>query len=422
MKKIIILGFGLVVSAAAVAQTALVKEVERKMKSSADNYPANLEQLKPAFSDPETTNSAYPYFVAGKGGYDFFDQLEGYKAVGNKPVDDKVMGNAIIDAYGYMKQALLNDTIVDEKGKVKTKYSKDIVKMIAENGVKGNFKMAASFLSDAKDMNAAYRALEIDMELPNLAFLGKSAPLPDLDSIRCMNYNYMGQLAYFANPPMKAEAAEAWRNAGRLGNEECYDNAIAVASEIGDRELIESIANEAFAKYGKQSYIAALINLYVKEKEYDKALDMVNKAMVTNPDNAVLYNAKGILVENQVNEEGIAPEVAEAANAEALQLYKRASELDPNNAESHYHYGRMLANSAYKISDSDEVSQLSAVEYNKLREEKILPIFKQAAEELEKCIAIDKEANRQAFSILRNLYYNLGDEENMNRVTELERE
>lgn len=152
MKKIIILGFGLVVSAAAVAQTALVKEVERKMKSSADNYPANLEQLKPAFSDPETTNSAYPYFVAGKGGYDFFDQLEGYKAVGNKPVDDKVMGNAIIDAYGYMKQALLNDTIVDEKGKVKTKYSKDIFKLI--NSHYSDYDKAARYLYGAGDIMA----------------------------------------------------------------------------------------------------------------------------------------------------------------------------------------------------------------------------------------------------------------------------
>lgn len=423
MKKLLMLACGICIAASAFAQEQVLKEADRMLKVEVPDHAKIASMLKQAMADPSTANNVKTWYLAGKNGIQTWQTgYELYMRGDRDKVDEVNMSRSLLEGYDFLSKAITMDTVVDAKGKVKTKYSKDIVKMIAENGVKGNFKMAASFLSDAKDMNAAYRALEIDMELPNLAFLGKSAPLPDLDSIRCMNYNYMGQLAYFANPPMKAEAAEAWRNAGRLGNEECYDNAIAVASEIGDRELIESIANEAFAKYGKQSYIAALINLYVKEKEYDKALDMVNKAMVTNPDNAVLYNAKGILVENQVNEEGIAPEVAEAANAEALQLYKRASELDPNNAESHYHYGRMLANSAYKISDSDEVSQLSAVEYNKLREEKILPIFKQAAEELEKCIAIDKEANRQAFSILRNLYYNLGDEENMNRVTELERE
>ncbi|MDE6144868.1 MAG: hypothetical protein K2F96_01175, partial [Muribaculaceae bacterium] len=239
------------------------------------------------------------------------------------------------------------------------------------------------------------------------------------DSVQGATYYNMGIFAYQAG--MKPEAMNAFLKSARLGHGDvAYDNALAMASELGDRAMIQEIGNEAFARYGKQSYIAELVNLYIREKEYDNALSMINKAISGNPDNAILYNVKGVLVENQVNDENISPEAAEAANAEATELYKKATELDANNAEAHYNYGRMIANKAYKM--SDDAYELSTSDYNKLREETLLPMFKQAAEELERCIAIDKEANRQAFTILKNLYYNMGDEANMERVSQLELE
>lgn len=418
MKKLLMLACGICLAASAFAQESVLKEADRMLKVEVPDHSKIASMLRNAMADPTTANNVKTWFLAGKNGFQTWQTGFEQYMIGNQP-DKRNMSQALIDGYGYFMKALSMDTVVDAKGKVKTKYSKDIVKLVSSNA--SAFKDAGVFLYEVGDLSGAYHAWDIYSELPHQEFLGKSAPLADNDSVQATTYYNMGIFAYQAD--MKPEALDAFLKAGRLGNGDvAYDNALAMATEIGDRAQIEEVANEAFAKYGKQSYIAALINLYIKEKDYDSALAMINKAIETTPDNAVLYNAKGILVENQVNEEGIAPEVADAANAEALQLYKRASELDPNNAEAHYHYGRMLANSAYKISDSDEASQLSTAEYNKLREETILPLFKQAAEELEKCIAIDKETNRQAFSILRNLYYNLGDEANMNRVAELELE
>lgn len=419
MKKLfMLLTCGLCLAGSASAQESVLKEADRMLKVEVPDHGKIATMLRNAMADPTTANNVKTWFLAGKNGFQTWQTGFEQYMIGNQP-DKRNMSQSLIDGYGYFMKALSMDTVVDPKGKVKTKYSKDIVKLISSNATA--FKDAGVFLYESGDLAGAYHAWDIYSELPHQEFLGKSAPVADNDSVQATTYYNMGIFAYQAD--MKPEALDAFLKAGRLGNGDvAYDNALAMATEIGDRAQIEEVANEAFAKYGKQSYIAALINLYIKEKDYDSALAMINKAIETTPDNAVLYNAKGILVENQVNEEGIAPEVADAANAEALQLYKRASELDPNNAEAHYHYGRMLANSAYKISDSDEASQLTTAEYNKLREEKILPLFKQAAEELEKCIAIDKETNRQAFSILRNLYYNLGDEANMNRVAELELE
>ncbi len=416
MKKMLLLACGLCIAGAAFAQEQVLKDAERMLKVEVPDHAKVASMLKGAMADPSTANNVKTWYLAGKNGFQTWQTGYDQYMQGSNP-DKVTMSRSLVDGYAYLMKALPMDTIIDEKGKVKTKYSKDIVKMISSNA--SSFHDAGVFLYESNDMGGAYHAWEIYQELPTLEFLGKSAPAADADSIRAQDYYNMGIFALQAD--MKPESMQSFLKSARFGyGEGAYDNALALASELNDAPMVVEIANEAFGKYGKQNYIAALINLYIQNKEYDKALDMINTAIEGNPNSAVLYNAKGILVENQVNEDGVAPEVVEKANAEALELYKKATEVDPNSAEAHFHYGRMLSNKAYTMSDN--ATDLSIAEYNKLKAETLNPLFKQAAEELEKCISIDKEANRQAFSILKNIYYNLNDEENMNRISQLELE
>lgn len=416
MKKLLLLACGMCIAGSAFAQESVLKEADRMLKVEVPDHAKIASMLKGAMADPSTAENVKTWYLAGKNGVQTWQTGYEQFQIGNKP-DVANMSRALIEGYGYLMKALPMDTVVDPKGKVKTKYSKDIIKLISTNSK--SFYDAGVFLYESNDLAGAYHAWEIYSELPTMACLGKSAPVADNDSVQGATYYNMGIFAYQAG--MKPEAMNAFLKSARLGHGDvAYDNALAMASELGDRAMIQEIGNEAFARYGKQSYIAELVNLYIREKEYDNALSMINKAISGNPDNAILYNVKGVLVENQVNDENISPEAAEAANAEATELYKKATELDANNAEAHYNYGRMIANKAYKM--SDDAYELSTSDYNKLREETLLPMFKQAAEELERCIAIDKEANRQAFTILKNLYYNMGDEANMERVSQLELE
>ena len=414
MKKLLLLACGLLISGAAVAQEQVLKEAERMLKVEVPDHGKVATMLKGAMADPSTANNVKTWFLAGKNGFQTWQT--GYEQYMQGANPDKVnMSRALVEGYSYLMKALPMDTIVDDKGKVKTKYSKEIVKLISSSP--SSFHDAGVFLYESNDMAGAYHAWEIYQELPTLAFLGKAAPAFDPDSVRAADLYNMGIFAYQAD--MKPEAMSAFLRAGRLGHGEvAYDNALAMASAIGDPEMIAEVANEGFSKYGKQAYIAELIDLYIRNKEYDKAMEMLDRSLAATPNNAVLLYSKGVLVENQVNEEGISQEKIDAANAEALDLYKQASEADPNNAEAHFHYGRMLANRAYTMSDN--ATDLSVSEYNELKKNTLDPLFRQAAGELEKCIELDKEANRQAFSILKNLYYNLNDEANMNRIAELE--
>ena len=148
MKKNVILGLCVFAGLSAAAQTSLVKEVERNLKAKPSDYPAQVKNLQPAFTNEETANTAYPYFVAGKGGYDYLDNQQVMQAAGQN-VDLKAMGHSVIDGYGYLVKALSCDTVVDAKGKAKTKYSKDIIKLI--NNHYNDFNTAAVYLWEAQD-------------------------------------------------------------------------------------------------------------------------------------------------------------------------------------------------------------------------------------------------------------------------------
>lgn len=419
MKKLLIMAFAVASTCtAAFAQENVLKEAERALRVEVPDHAKIGSMLEGAMADPSTAENVKTWYLAGKNAFQTWQTGYEQLQIGANP-DKAVMSSALLKGYDFYTKALPMDTIIDAKGKVKTKYSKEMLKTIASNV--NNFYDAGVYLYEANDLKGAYRAWEIFSALPEMKVLGKDAPAAPADSVQAATYYNMGIFAYQAD--MKPEALKSFTKAARLGQGEvAYDNALAMASELDDMPAIEELATEAFNKYGKQNYIGSLVNVYVKKSEFEKALTMINKALEASPDNAILYNVKGILVENRTNDEGITPEEVAKANAEAMELYKKAVELDPQNAEALYNYGRVIANKGYSIADSDEASQMSTADYNALKESTINPLFKEAASYLEKALSINKEANRQAFSILKNLYYNLGDEANMNRISEMELE
>ena len=72
-----------------------------------------------------------------------------------------------------------------------------------------------------------------------------------------------------------------------------------------------------------------------------------------------------------------------------------------------------LCEKAYAISDG--AKDATQAEYLKLREEQIDPLFREAASHLEEAYKLD-ENQRDALRYLRNIYYNLNDEENLKRI------
>lgn len=400
MKKISLLGLCLLAIGSASAQNDLVKQVERTVKAGNVDYAAVRSEIAPALTNPETKDGAYAWYVAGKIEFDAYDNLSAKRQLGQQ-VSGSEIGNAIIDGYNYYMTALPLDSVPDKKGKIKTKYSRDIVKTVVAHYA--DFDNAARYLWEAQDYKGAYKAWGIFLSLDQNPVFAKNLTVPH-DTI-------MGELAYNQalaawQAEMLDEALVAFFYAKMKGynKKALYDYAISVAAQAQKNDVVYALAAEGYKYYGNEDpkFIQLIINGYIEKQNYDQANAMLDEAIVADPTNAVYYNLKGVICESQKD------------NVAAADLYKKAVEIDPANASARYNYGRKLCEQAYAISDSS--ANMSQAEYNKVRAEQIDPLLRQAAEHLEKAFELDEDNQRDALRYLRNVYYNLGDEANLKRI------
>lgn len=402
MKKLTILGICLTVGLAASAQMGLVKDVEAQLKSGNADYQAAFEAIKPALTNPESKDQAQTWYVAGKTGFDGYDKISAMQAFGQE-IDKKGTARMLLDGYEYIMTALPLDTVVNEKGKVKTKYSKDIVKTVA--GHFGDFFNAGVMCWEAQDWDGANKLWAIYEVLPYDARLGKDAPAALADTIRA-DVAYNRALALYQMSDYK-NAVDMFKKSAKLGNSKkgVYDYAISAAVQAGDNDAVYALAQEALPLFGKEDpkFMQLIINSHILKKEYDQAKQMLDNALAEDPNNSQYLMIMGILLEEQ----GKADEAAD--------YYQKAAQAGPENAMAQYQYGRSLCEKAYKLGDTQGLSQ---AEYNKLLESQINPLFREAATYLEKAYQLDNNQT-DALRYLKNVYYNLHDEANQQRIEDL---
>lgn len=371
------------------------------MKANAASYPESVKKLAPAFTNEESASDAFTYFVAGKGAFDYYDQQSVFAQMG-KEVKKGLIGKAVLEGYDFYQKALPLDTVVDAKGKVKTKYSKDIIKGIKEHY--NDFNNAALFLWEAEDYSNAVKAWELYTTLPQnpaLAKAGLQAPADTLLAEIMYNMGIGNSLAQNNEAALKD-----FRNAIAHGytKKNAYDYAISAASQLQNPQAMAEIAEEAYVLYGKEDsrYIGYMINNLIDKKEYAKADALIDKYIAEDPNNAQLYFVKGVLCDSEGNAEA------------SMEAYKKAIALDEKNANALMQYGYKLYQRACDI-DQNEGGNLSNAQYNEFRATKVDPLLKEAAGYLEKAYEID-DTMSDARQVLRSIYYNLNDEENLKRV------
>lgn len=406
MKKLSILAMCVAATFGASAQMDVVKEAEGKTKGMTPDYAQALEIIQPALTNDATKGLAQTWYVAGKAAFGNYDKMFANKTLG-QDVDDKTMGHSLIDGYTYMMTALPLDSVTDAKGKVKTKYSKDIVKNVSENYT--NYFRVGNILWEIEDYDGAYKAWDIYLSLPNDIRLGKSAPVAPADTIISEITFQKACAAWQAgNIPT---ARKDYDKALKLGynKKNLFDYAISLAYQDGDEDAIYNLAKEALPLYGSEDtkYMQLIINYHITKKEYEKAKQMLNEAIAANPNDSQYYLLLGLLATEQKD-----PVEAEAN-------YTKAVEIDPNNANAQLFLGSTLCEKAYAL--ADQSTTLSQAEYEKVYSNQIKPLFLQAIEHLEKAYAADPEGptSGDALRYLRNAYYNAHDEANMERITNL---
>ncbi len=143
-------------------------------------YAEVVKIITPAISDPTTAQDAATYYIPGKAGFNQYDEFIGLKALNRLPENGtKTMSEALMGGYEYFMKALPLDSVPNEKGQIKTKYSKDIINTVS--GHYHDFNGAALEFWNLKDYDNAYKAWQtfIDMSYSPLyagKITGKGAP------------------------------------------------------------------------------------------------------------------------------------------------------------------------------------------------------------------------------------------------------
>lgn len=400
MKKISILGLACLAVGSMSAQMQVVKDVEHQLKGDVTSYPKAIETLTPAFTNPESASQAQTWYVAGKGALDFVNNAMAMQRVTGE-LNAPQAAQFVLDGFGYLYKALPLDSVPNEKGKIKPKYSKDIIKLLVNN-----YTLTADagqwFYNDARDYAKAAEAWTMFINLPNDARLAKAGLKAQPDTIVGMYEFYTGCAYSLANDP--APALDSFLGAIKHGydKKEAYDYAITSATQMKDLAKAAEIAKAAYEVYPENSYLGTMINNFLDKKEYDKASELLDPYLAKDPNNGQVYFLKGIILDQQNK------------NDEAKALYKKAIELDGNNANALFQYAYKLCQEADAI-DQNEGANVSQAEYDKFCQEKTFPLYREAAGYLEKAYQINENLT-DCLTLLRSIYYKIGDETNLERI------
>ena len=405
MKKIAIFALAAVAGLSASAQVNVGKEVEKAFKSAKSyaDFQAAEQAVAPVVAGAEIIGSDVYYFP-GKAAYKMYDDLYGRKAFG-EDVNLEDMGKALLSGYEYYTKALAVDTIVDAKGKTKTPHSKDIVNAIA--GHFNDYDNTGSIFWSNQDWPNAYKAWTYYLETAGNPALGKAAPAAVADTIAAQ-LNYWRAIAAW-QAKMLPEAASSFDALTAIGfdDPQAYDYAYSVAYELKDSTRMYDYSKAGFDRFGAQNpiFLQRMINYFIQTNQYDTALNMLNNAIASEPDNAAYYYSLGVLYENSEDFE------------KAVEQYKKASEIAPTDAVYMFRYGNGLARIYDR--DSSKGDSMSTQEYNKYFHETLRPELQNIALILEKAYELDNENMMDALRVLRTVYYNLNDGDNLKRVEDL---
>lgn len=362
------------------AQKALVDQAEKL-----SGKPGKLEEarglIKQAIANPETKDQARTYFVAGKIEMDAFDN--GFKTKMINPEDPtaqgQVLADEIMNAYNYFLQALPLDSLPNEKGQVKPKYSKDIL-----NRIKGHssdiFAAGADYFNDKLYYPQAYNAFMVYGDLPSTLFINDNTFDPQQIATSYFN---AGLAAYSGNQvEASAEAFKKARLAG-YGQPEAYIYEIAcwqnIAQQDNDRIAEAQAKIYDVAKAGNEIYgieqpifLNNMINSLVSDGHLDEAISQINVLIEEHPDVANLYGLRGYVYDRAEKDD-----LSEADYRKAASLPDVDFETLKNASKKLYRVGTQ------KLNDIEGASE----EANAARQEiknnyflKAQQIAKQAAE------------------------------------------
>lgn len=338
--------------------------------------------IQQAMENPETANDARTYFVAGKIEFEAYDKATTAKMINPDDPTAKpdVMADELMNGYRYFLKALPLDSVPNEKGQVKPKYSKDILSKIVGHA-NDFFTAGANYFNEKMFYPQAYEAFMVYGDLPSSGMMGNAAALIPQEQIGTSYFN-AGLSAYSGdNVEKSAEAFNKARNSG-YEQKEAYIYEIACWQTIAQRDEarmkeaqdhIMEIAKAGNEKFGIEEpiFINNVINSLVVDEKIDEALSQLNAVLEANPDNANLLGLRGYVYDRADNDE--------ASEAD----YRKAAEMANVDFETLKNASKKIFRVGTKKWDSIEGTSAEAAQARKDVKANYFDVAKSIAEKAE---------------------------------------
>ncbi|MDL2224368.1 tetratricopeptide repeat protein, partial [Bacteroidales bacterium OttesenSCG-928-M06] len=314
---------------------------------------------------------------------------------GEKSDSDK-MYPALVRSIPYLVKADSLDILPDEKGRVKSKYRKDIQAILQENWP--YIYNAGNYYYEKKNYQNAYKYFKLYGDLPKLAMFDempfRSEAIIEGDTIKTTVRYYAGIAA--ALIPDRDAAIEIFEEIKDYGilEDEIYKQLASQYHHKEDTVNYSRILKLGAEKFPNDSYyLLNLINITLAQGNVEEAEDFILKAIEVTPGNAQLYDVLGLVYEHNKDIDG------------SISVIKKALEVNPDYPEALTHLGRLYYNLGVEKRANTNAFD-SKVNYEKEMEQ-VNAYFKESIPYFEKALQLQPK-NEEAIFALRNMYYSLG--------------
>ncbi|MCC8145456.1 MAG: tetratricopeptide repeat protein [Bacteroidales bacterium] len=405
MKKLaFIVGLCIIAAGTSFAQKKALKDANSERK--AKNFDVARSLIQEALNHPQTQNEAETWYVAGMIENDQFDVEKVKELSGEKPDSDK-MYPALDRILPYFIKSDSLDMLPDEKGRVKSKYRKDIKTIMQANWP--YYYNAANYYYDKGDFKNTFKNFKLYGDIPKLAmFEGEpfqAEATIEGDTIKTTVRYYAG-LAAIMIPDRKA-AIEIFEDIKDYGimEDQIYQQLATQYHHLQDTVNYLRILRLGADKFPNESYyLLNLINANLAQGNIDEAEDFILKAIDVTPDNPQLYDVLGLVYEHKKDVD------------KAITTIKKALAIDPDNAEALSHLGRLYYNlGVEKRANAHAIEDRTA--YDKEIEE-VNGYFKESIPYFQKALELNSE-DKEAVFALRNMYYSLGMNEEYEKMDKI---
>lgn len=419
MKKIVLIASLCMFAGFSMAQKKAVKEA----KSAMDKTAEARALIKPALTDPETANDPETWKVAGDIEFKSFDKQ--YDAemtkgmLGGKGGDPEIMYPGLYNMIDLYVKADELAQQPDEKGKVKNKVRKDIIKNIktgyksfVNGGIYYNEKATEAARAGDKELAKKNYGLAADFfemywKVPSLELLAGENIVEQDTAFQIIKY-YAAISAIQSEDDQRSIAllnklidSPYLANTG-FAESDPYELLAEEYKKVKDTVAFVKVLKDGASKFkGNKYFVPNLINEYIRIGDTQAALDYIDQAIVNDPSSTCeLLSLKGTLLSN------------DKKYAESIEVYEKALGVDANCAKALEGLGIVYVLEAQdvkeKVSHTNNRQELAAIDKETVElYQKAMPYLEKYCGILEQDSNVDEYELRRALQNLENIYYNL---------------